>query len=357
MTVECAKCSSYMCRTGSIDVAPVNCPMHGGFPSFADLYADDESRRMAYQSALVEADGYCRWTRVREVAALSRRMGFARVGIAHCADMYREANLVDRFLTGHEIETVLPPRTRHCSPRKQAELFQREDTDFNLIAGMCVGHDAVFIRESHVAVTSLVVRDLRLRHNPVGALYTSRGYLRDALHDTSRRSDPQTFCGTTPERILVAAEQVRTKANRGWCRLEEIMEFANALGARHLGVTFCVGFRAEAESLTEVLRANGFRVSSACCKTGAVPKEVLGIGEQQKVRPNRPEMICNSLAQAELLNREGVELALLLGQCVGHDSATMLRLEAPVVCAAAKDRVLAHNTVAALYELEDQAVG
>jgi len=63
-------------------------------------------------------------------------------------------------------------------------------------------------------------------------------------------------------------------------------------------------------------------------------------------------MICNPVAQAELLNRQGVQLVLLLGQCVGHDSATMAHVEAPAVCIAAKDRVLAHNTVASLYELE-----
>ena len=127
------------------------------------------------------------------------------------------------------------------------------------------------------------------------------------------------------------------------------MEYARQLGATHLGITFCVGFRHEAKTLAEILRANQFQVSSACCKTGAVPKETLGITEEQKVHPNQAEMICNSLAQAELLNRIGVELVLLLGQCVGHDSHTMEHLEAPVVCVVAKDRVLGHNTVTALY--------
>jgi uncharacterized metal-binding protein len=63
-------------------------------------------------------------------------------------------------------------------------------------------------------------------------------------------------------------------------------------------------------------------------------------------------MICNPLAQAELLNRERIELALVLGQCVGHDSATIGRLDVPAVSVVVKDRVLAHNTVAALYRLE-----
>jgi uncharacterized metal-binding protein len=60
-------------------------------------------------------------------------------------------------------------------------------------------------------------------------------------------------------------------------------------------------------------------------------------------------MTCNPVAQAELLNREGVEFALVLGQCVGHDAATFRHFEAPAACLVAKDRVLAHNPVAALF--------
>jgi uncharacterized metal-binding protein len=63
-------------------------------------------------------------------------------------------------------------------------------------------------------------------------------------------------------------------------------------------------------------------------------------------------MICNPIGQAVLLNRENVHLALLLGQCVGHDSATMAHVEAPAVCVVTKDRALAHNSAAALYALE-----
>lgn len=104
-----------------------------------------------------------------------------------------------------------------------------------------------------------------------------------------------------------------------------------------------------------VLVANGFEVSSVCCKSGAVPKERLGITDGRKVRPGRPEMVCNPVAQADVLESDGAELALLMGQCVGHDSATISRLGIPAVCLVAKDRVLGHNTVAALYELEDGA--
>jgi uncharacterized metal-binding protein len=137
-----------------------------------------------------------------------------------------------------------------------------------------------------------------------------------------------------------------------WCRVEEVIELAHRLGATRLGIVFCSGFRTEARILKRVLVANGFTVSSSCCKTGSVPKGELGITDSQKVRPGSPEMICNPIAQAELLNREKAQLVLLLGQCVGHDSATMAHVEAPVVCLVTKDRALAHNSAAALYRFE-----
>jgi uncharacterized metal-binding protein len=349
MIVECAECSAFMCRTGSVSAAPVGCPMHGEFPKFADLYATDEAKRTAYESALIEAEGYCRWTRLQETAEFARRMGYTRLGIAYCPDMAREGRLVGEWLRRRGLAAVLPNSEDRCSPQEQAALFERASTELNVVGGMCAGHDSVFIRASHVPVTILIVRDTRLRHNPVAALYTSRSYLRSALYAANRRSLPRPFLGWHTRAILDAAERTRANARPDWCRIEEVMEFARQFGARHLGITFCVGLRREAGTLSELLRVNGFEVSSACCKTGSVPKETLGIGEAQKVRPNQPEMICNPLAQAELLNRAGVDLVLLLGQCVGHDSATMMHLEAPALPVVAKDRVLAHNTVAALY--------
>lgn len=131
-------------------------------------------------------------------------------------------------------------------------------------------------------------------------------------------------------------------------RVEEAMSVAHKLGASHLGLSFCVGFKEEAQTLTKILEINEFTVSSACCKTGATPKEEIGIREEEKIRPGRPEMTCNPVAQAELLNRDRVDFAFVLGQCVGHDAATFRHLKAPAACLVAKDRVLAHNPVAAL---------
>lgn len=348
MTVECAACESYMCRTGSVDAAPDQCPMHGPFPTFDELYSTDDRKLLAYESAIVEAEGYCRWTRLEEVVQFSSRMKFTPIGIGHCPSTVREAQRVAAFLRNRGIDAVLPRNVDSCTPVDQAEFFADTGTQFNVIAGMCVGHDALFIRHSQPPVTSLIVSDRRFRHNPVAALYTSRSYSQNALYDSGRRSVLRAYAGCDTETLIRVASEVREATSPDWCRLEEIMEFAHRLGAKQLGLVFCVGFRLEARTLTEVLQANGFRVASSCCKTGSVPKDRLGILDAQCVRPGHSEMMCNSLAQAELLNREGIELALLLGQCVGHDSATMQHLEAPAVCVAAKDRVLGHNTLAAL---------
>lgn len=348
MSVECATCESYMCRTGSVEAAPSQCPMHGEFPSFDQLYSTDAQRQLAHESALVEAEGYCRWTRIEEIAQLSNKMGFARIGVGHCPSMDREARWVAEFLRDRGLDAAVPPKAGSCDPVSQAAFFAGSETQFNVIAGMCVGHDALFVRHSVAPVTSLIVTDRRFRHNPVAALYTSRSYSRSALYDRRHRSAERAYLGADSATLDRVALEVLRAAGQEWCRLEEIMEFAHRLGAKQVGLVFCVGFRLEARTLADVLRANGFEVSSSCCKTGAVSKERLGIQDAQQVRPGSSEVMCNSLAQAELLNREGVQLALLLGQCVGHDSATLQHLEMPAVCVVAKDRVLGHNTVAAL---------
>jgi uncharacterized metal-binding protein len=353
MAIECAKCASHACRLGRADVAPSTCPMRGPFPPFESLYLTEDVRRLAYHAARVEAEGYCRWTRVHEIVELARRMNYQRIGLAHCPDMRREATLAAGYLQEQGIDALLPPEAADCDPIGQAQFFARHATAFNAITGMCVGHDTLFIRHARGPVTSLVVRDRRLRHNPVAALYLRNGYFSAALRSgvtPSHRISPPHLSDEELGQIARAVRDMRRTDPP--CRIEEVMDFARLAAVWHLGIAYCSGFREEARDLHSILAANGCAVSSVCCKAGAVPKQRLGIRSDEQVRPGEPEMICNALAQAELLEQDPVGLVLLLGQCVGHDSATMARLGVPVVCVAAKDRVLGHNTVAALYELE-----
>ena len=352
MTIQCAKCKYYACHRGRPDAAPDDCPMHGAFPAFGELYSEPERRRMAYQSAVVEGVGYGRWNRLREIGEFAERMGIRRIGMAYCPDMAREAVIAATYLRSHLLDVRLPPDELDCNPIGQANLFSRMQTQLNVIAGMCVGHEAVFTQSSQTPLTALVARDERFCHNPAAALYTADTYARASLYRQRTGRRPTVFRGSDVDTLMEVSEELLPDKHGVWNRLEETIEFACRLAVTHVGLSYCVGFRHEAKILTRVLEANGFHVTSVCCKSGAVPKEHLGIEDSQKVRPGQPEMMCNPLAQAELLNREGVELALVLGQCAGHDSATIGHLKAPAVCLVVKDRVLAHNTVAALYRLE-----
>jgi Uncharacterized metal-binding protein conserved in archaea len=138
----------------------------------------------------------------------------------------------------------------------------------------------------------------------------------------------------------------------GYCkktRLEEIMDFAHKCGFKKLGVAFCLGLSKEANMLCKVLRQNSFEVESVICKSGSIPKEYLNISQNQKLKPNTFEPMCNPIGQAKLLNKTQTELNIILGLCVGHDSLFIKYSDAPVTVFAVKDRVLAHNPLGALY--------
>lgn len=134
-----------------------------------------------------------------------------------------------------------------------------------------------------------------------------------------------------------------------WTRVREIMEFANRLGYRRIGLAFCVGLREEARVFARILESNGFEVYSAICKTGSVPKEAVGVSADEKLRPDAFEAMCNPVAQAALLDAAGCQLNVIMGLCVGHDTLFIKHSKAPVTVLAVKDRILAHNPLGALY--------
>jgi uncharacterized metal-binding protein len=328
--------------------------MHGDFPAFEELYVTEHQRDSAYHAAVVEAEGYCEWTRLQELAEYANKLGVKRVGIGHCSDMQREANLAARYLKSRSLEVLLPPLVSACDPLGQAKFFSENGILLNAICGMSVDHEAIFIAASEQPVVVLVARDVRLRHNPVAALYTSGSYSRARLFGDRETAEFSPFKGTEIEALESLSATLAEEWPHDLNRVQETMRFARHLGVKRIGISFCVGFKQEARLLAGVLKGNGFEVSSASCKVGAVSKDKLGITDAEKVHPGEPEMICNPLAQAALLNRDNVQFALILGQCIGHEAATLGALHMPAICLVAKDRVLAHNTVAALYELEKQ---
>lgn len=63
-----------------------------------------------------------------------------------------------------------------CNPIMQAKIMNREKTDFNVIVGLCVGHDSLFYKYADALCTTLVTKDRVMGHNPVAALYQAKAY-------------------------------------------------------------------------------------------------------------------------------------------------------------------------------------
>lgn len=134
-----------------------------------------------------------------------------------------------------------------------------------------------------------------------------------------------------------------------WTRVEDTIALAKLMGWQKIGIATCIGLLSETEQLVEILRAQGFTPLSVCCKAGSIDKMELGLSEDDKVRPHTFEPACNPVAQAEFLNREGSDMNIIVGLCVGHDMLFAKYSAAPVTTLVAKDRVTGHNPVAVLY--------
>lgn len=132
-------------------------------------------------------------------------------------------------------------------------------------------------------------------------------------------------------------------------RIVEIMEFANKMGYRRLGLAFCLGLAKEAAVVETLFRNHGFEVISVMCKAGRELKADLGIDSKDFVMPPTKEAMCNPIFQAKLLNHEKTEFNVLLGLCVGHDSLFFKYADAYTTVLAVKDRVTGHNPLAAVY--------
>ena len=132
-------------------------------------------------------------------------------------------------------------------------------------------------------------------------------------------------------------------------RMLEIIEFARKMNYKRLGLVFCAGLAPEAGVVGQILEEYGFDVVSVLCKAGAVPKEEIGLKDEEKVHRGQHESMCNPVFQAMIVNEAKTDFNILLGLCVGHDSMYFKYAEAPTTVLAVKDRVTGHNPLACIY--------
>jgi uncharacterized metal-binding protein len=166
------------------------------------LYEEDENNKVSVISAQIENEFYLKYTRVEEVVEFAKRMGFKKIGIATCVGLIEESRIFARILRKNEFEVygavckigsflktevgvsdedITRTGAVMCNPIMQAEMLNLAETDFNVVMGLCVGHDSLFYKYSDALVTTLVAKDRVLAHNPVGALYQAKAYYKKLL--------------------------------------------------------------------------------------------------------------------------------------------------------------------------------
>lgn len=167
-----------------------------------------------------------------------------------------------------------------------------------------------------------------------------------ALSQQRRREIMELYDEDRNREIMIAAAEVEAEGYCVWPRVEEIMRFAEKVGARKIGIATCVGLMREAAVFARILRSRGFEPYGICCKVGAERKVDVGIPQAcTEVGP----VMCNPVMQAKLLEDAGTQLNVVIGLCVGHDSLFYKYSAAPVTTLVTKDRVTGHNPAAALY--------
>jgi len=177
-----------------------------------ELYDVPNTLELALEAARQEAAAYAHdrpepaiahpiRCRLEETLEFCHRMQARRVGLAFCVGLRHEAAIVSRLFEQHGIELCGVackvggvPKERlgltdaekvhvgeyetMCNPVLQALLLNEAGTDLNVMLGLCVGHDALFLQHVRSPTTVLAVKDRVTGHNPLAALYNYRSYYR-----------------------------------------------------------------------------------------------------------------------------------------------------------------------------------
>ncbi len=202
----CAQCSVHACAKPGEKNPSAHCPMNQKalLEEAGLVYQRPEIHDFYICASEMEALGYGVWTRVKETVTLCRAMGYKQVGLAFCRGLRKEAKILDDILRRNGLEVVSvvckvggvpkeavgidPSRKVHpdtfepmCNPAAQALLCNQQETQFNIVLGLCVGHDSVFYKYAKALTTTIAVKDRALAHNPLGALYCAEGYFAGKL--------------------------------------------------------------------------------------------------------------------------------------------------------------------------------
>lgn len=177
------------------------------FEETNELYRSDEFvSKFALAAAEIEGSYFGKLTRVEEIIVFAKKIGAKKIGIATCVGLISEAKIFAKIVQAKGLESYavickvgstdktevgVPEALKvekgcHeslCNPLMQAKLLNKEKTDLNVIVGLCVGHDSIFMKYSDAPVTTLITKDRVTGHNPAAALYTSGFYYKRLLEE------------------------------------------------------------------------------------------------------------------------------------------------------------------------------
>ena len=202
MNYFCAACGVKNCArvTNDPDKFPENCPTRlGETDEYRDWYKlDPTDWLMAHTSALVSPDHS--EPRLVKTIHFAKECGFQKIGLAFCMTLRQQAQVVNRILleSGLDVYSVVckvgcedrsvvdaPSGCKAmCNPIAQAMLLNKAGTQLNIMMGLCVGHDSLFIRHSQAPVTVLAAKDHVYNNAPLE-------YLADYLRAKSPGKDIQ----------------------------------------------------------------------------------------------------------------------------------------------------------------------
>lgn len=189
----CAQCEVKNCakKMGQEGAYPKQCPtLLPEQDLYMEKYHEPLNRLMAQVSGKVSPDhGECR---VLKTIHFAKECGFKKIGLAFCITLKDSAKVLCRLLQdeGFEVESIIckvghkdrseigaPASCKAmCNPIAQAELLNEAKTDFNILVGLCVGHDSLFIRHSKAPVTVLIAKDHVFDNAPERFLKDLPGY-------------------------------------------------------------------------------------------------------------------------------------------------------------------------------------
>jgi uncharacterized metal-binding protein len=189
--IDCAGCEQYDCYRGDPCIRGQDDLQAYAHPT-KKLYEAPGNLKALEVSTAVEGEHYMEWTRLEEVMGYARGMGYRKIGIAHCVGLTREArvlkDMLEREFEVHAICCKFSGVDKQsfglkqiddgryeaiCNSVGQAMVLNDLGTELNLIVGLCIGHDILFTQHSKAPVTTFIVKDRVLGHNPAVALYSN----------------------------------------------------------------------------------------------------------------------------------------------------------------------------------------